>query len=126
LAIVQIKSKEKSMTEENKTPETTNAGESATTPQPVTTPAPANTTEAPKVAEVKPEEKKKEGYQGPPIRVFVYDGTEYPDPDPNMSVDEVRQGLLFAFPELSNADTSSRKDGEKTIYTFSKRVGTKG
>jgi PRTRC genetic system protein C len=120
------------MTDENKTPETTNAGEPASTPQPVTTPAPANTpqpantTESPKVAEVKPEEKKKEGYQGPPIRVFVYDGTEYPDPDPNMSVDEVRQGLIFAFPELANADTASRKDGEKTIYTFSRRVGTKG
>jgi PRTRC genetic system protein C len=114
------------MTDENKVPETPNAGSPAFATQPVTTPVPANTTEASKVAEVKPEEKKKEGYQGPPIRVFVYDGTEYPDPDPNMSVDEVRQGLLFAFPELSNADTASRKDGEKTTYTFSRRVGTKG
>jgi len=114
------------MTDENKVPETPNAGEPASTPQPITTPVPANTTEAPKVAEVKPEEKKKEGYQGPPIRVFVYDGTEYPDPDPNMSVDEVRQGLLFAFPELSNASTSETKRGEDTIYTFQKRVGTKG
>ena len=96
----------------NETPKTTE-------PVTPTTPAPA--------AEVKkPEEPKKTGYQGPPIRVFVYDSREFPDPDPSMTADEVRQSMTSFFPELSNSDTSTRKDNEKTIVEFKKRTGTKG
>jgi hypothetical protein len=39
------------------------------------------------------------------IRKFIYDGKEIPDPDPGMSVDEVRQSLAEYFPELYNATT---------------------
>ena len=59
-------------------------------------------------------------------RIFIYEGKPYEDPDPKMSVDEVRRSLVDFFPELSNAEVKESKQGEDTTYTFSKRVGTKG
>ena len=59
-------------------------------------------------------------------RVFVYDGREFPDPDPNMSIDEVRQSMTNFFPELANAESKQSKRGEDDIVEFQKRVGTKG
>lgn len=59
-------------------------------------------------------------------RVFVYDGREFPDPDPNMSPDEVRQSMVHFFPELANAEIKESKRGEDDIIEFQKRVGTKG
>lgn len=59
-------------------------------------------------------------------RVFVYDGREFPDPDPNMSPEEVRQSMTNFFPELANAETQQSKRGEDDIFEFKKRVGTKG
>ena len=59
-------------------------------------------------------------------RVFVYDGREFPDPDPSMSVDEVRQSMTSFFPELANAETKQSKRDEDDIVEFQKRVGTKG
>jgi len=60
------------------------------------------------------------------VRVFVYDGREFPDPDSNMSTDEVRQSMTNFFPELANAETKQSKRGEDDIVEFQKRVGTKG
>lgn len=59
-------------------------------------------------------------------RIFVYNGTEYPDPDPKLTVDEVRRFMTTFFPELSNAETKESKRGEDTIYELKRRVGTKG
>lgn len=59
-------------------------------------------------------------------RVFVYDGREFPDPDPKVSIEDVRRQLAEYFPELTNADTREEKRGDDTVYTFSKRIGTKG
>lgn len=59
-------------------------------------------------------------------RVFVYDGREFPDPDPKLPVDEVRKQLAEFFPELANADTRQEQRGEDTVVTFTKRIGTKG
>ncbi len=59
-------------------------------------------------------------------RIFIYDGRELPDPDSHLSVDEVRQSLTNFFPELSNAETKQTKRGDDDVYTFQKRVGTKG
>jgi PRTRC genetic system protein C len=59
-------------------------------------------------------------------RQFIYDGRTFPDPDPNMSVDEVRQRFTDFFPELANADTKTQQVGSDTVTTFAKRVGTKG
>jgi len=60
------------------------------------------------------------------VRVFVYDKREFPDPDPNMSADEVRQSMTTFFPELANAETRQSKRDEDDIFEFQKRVGTKG
>ena len=59
-------------------------------------------------------------------RVFVYDAREFPDPDPKLSVEDVRRQLLAFFPELANAETREETRGEDSVYTFSKRIGTKG
>jgi len=63
-------------------------------------------------------------------RIFVYDSREFPDPDPNMTVDEARQYYAVYYPELSNAEIKESKrtqDGvEQIIVTMTKRVGTKG
>jgi len=66
-------------------------------------------------------------------RVFVYDGREFPDTDPSLTADEVRQSMSSFFPELSNAEIKeSERDsetapGEKdAVFEFQRRVGTKG
>lgn len=60
-------------------------------------------------------------------RIFVYDGREFPDPDPSLAVEEVRKQLSDFFPELTNADTREERRGENEVrYTFARRIGTKG
>jgi len=66
-------------------------------------------------------------------RIIAYDGREFPDPDPKLSVDGVRQYLANFFPELSNAETKESKrpsmttPGEiDTVIEMKRRVGTKG
>ncbi len=59
-------------------------------------------------------------------RVFVYDGREFPDPDPTLTPDEVRQKMTDFFPELANAEVREQKRDEDTLYELVRRVGTKG
>ena len=60
-------------------------------------------------------------------RIFVYDGREFPDPDPGLAVEEVRKQLSDFFPELTNADTREERRGDDEVrYTFARRIGTKG
>ena len=60
-------------------------------------------------------------------RKFVYDGREFPDPDPQMTTDQVKDYMTsVAFPELATAETTTKTEGEDTIITFTKKVGTKG
>ena len=59
-------------------------------------------------------------------RKFVYDNREYPDPDPSVTVDQVRQMMSSFFPELASAAVQERQQGQDTVYEFEKRVGTKG
>lgn len=59
-------------------------------------------------------------------RIFVYDGREFPDPDPKMTVEQVRQNMTNFFPELANAETTSTKRDHDDIIIFRRRVGTKG
>lgn len=66
-------------------------------------------------------------------RVFVYDGREFPDPDPNLSPDEVRASMSNFFPELANAeikesqrDSTTEPSQKDDVYEFQRRVGTKG
>jgi len=59
-------------------------------------------------------------------RVFVYDGREFPDPDPNLTPDEVRQMMTDFFPELANAEVKETTRGEDTLYELVRKVGVKG
>ncbi len=59
-------------------------------------------------------------------RIFVYDNREFPDPDPGMSVDEVKGTLADFYGEIANASVKKTKRGDDTIYEFQRRVGTKG
>ena len=59
-------------------------------------------------------------------RIFVYDSRDFPDPDPQLPVEEVRRQMAEFFPELVNADVREEKRGDDTRYVFSKRIGTKG
>ena len=59
-------------------------------------------------------------------RVFVYDDREFPDPDPQMSVDQVKATLSDFYGEIANASVKETKRGDDTIYEFQRRVGTKG
>ncbi|MCC6176182.1 MAG: PRTRC system protein C [Chloroflexi bacterium] len=60
-------------------------------------------------------------------RIFVYDGREFPDPDPGVSVEDVRRQLSDFFPELTNAETREDRRGDDEVrYTFTRRIGTKG
>ena len=61
------------------------------------------------------------------MRVFIYDNREFPDPSPDMNVDEVRSTLAEFFGELaSGAEVKESTRGEDTLYEFTRRVGTKG
>ncbi len=59
-------------------------------------------------------------------RKFVYDNREYPDPDPSLTVDQVKASMSSFFPELASATVRERQQGQDTVYEFKKRVGTKG
>jgi PRTRC genetic system protein C len=59
-------------------------------------------------------------------RVFVYDGRDFSDPDPALSVEDVRKQLSDFFPELTNAETREERRGDEVRYTFARRIGTKG
>jgi PRTRC genetic system protein C len=59
-------------------------------------------------------------------RVFVYDGREHPDPDPSLSVEEVKATFASFFPEVATAEVRTTQRGEDEIHEFVRRVGTKG
>jgi hypothetical protein len=43
-----------------------------------------------------------------------------------MTPEQFKQMMVGFLPELANADMTSEKQGEDTIYRFKKRVGVKG
>ena len=59
-------------------------------------------------------------------RIFVYEGCEFPDHDPQLSVEEVRKQLGDFFPELANAETREEQRDEGRVYTFTRRIGANG
>ena len=60
-------------------------------------------------------------------RIFVYDGREFPDPDPAAPVEDVKKMMQDFFPELANAEVREHAKGEdKVVHEFIRRVGTKG
>lgn len=62
-----------------------------------------------------------------PVRKFVYNGKVYDDPDPALSVDEVRAYLADFYEELTNAEAEEKRLADGTLeVTFKRRIGTKG
>jgi PRTRC genetic system protein C len=59
-------------------------------------------------------------------RIFVYENKEYPDPDPAMTTEQIREQMANFFPELANATSAETKKGDNTVVTFKRQVGTKG
>ena len=59
-------------------------------------------------------------------RVFVYDGREFPDPDPLCTPEQICTMMSDFFPELANAEIREAKKGDDTVYEFVRKVGTKG
>ena len=60
-------------------------------------------------------------------RQFLFAGLKLPDPDPRMSVEEVRGVLALQYPEIATASlTGSEAVGETLKYTFERAIGSKG
>lgn len=59
-------------------------------------------------------------------RFFSYDGKEYPDPSPELTVPQVQEQFGQFMPEIIGAKVTETHRGTDIIYTFEKRVGTKG
>ena len=60
-------------------------------------------------------------------REFVLDGKTLPDPDPSMSVEQVRDMYIPAHPEITTAAVTGPESVDaKMRYTFSRAIGAKG
>jgi PRTRC genetic system protein C len=60
-------------------------------------------------------------------REFVFNGSRIPDPDPQMSIDQVRDLLTPSYPEIATATLTGPEDtGTSLRYSFSRAIGSKG
>ena len=60
-------------------------------------------------------------------REFVYNGTSLVDPDPKLSIEEVRSFYANQFPELTTAAISGPETvGDRLRYRFERAIGAKG
>ena len=60
-------------------------------------------------------------------RVFQFNGIRLPDPNPAMSVDEVKALYAAQYPELATAAVNGPEAaGDKMRYTFERAIGSKG
>lgn len=62
----------------------------------------------------------------PVLRKFTYNGTDLPDPNPDLSIGEVQQLHAAAYPELLTAKPHTEMKGGREVTTFHVAVGTKG
>jgi PRTRC genetic system protein C len=63
----------------------------------------------------------------PLVREFYYNGSRIPDPNPSLSVDQVRDFLTPMYPEIATASVTGPEDaGTGTRYTFARAIGSKG
>jgi len=61
------------------------------------------------------------------LREFQHNGVRIPDPAPELTVDQVRDLLTPAYPEIATASVNGPEDtGSALRYTFSRAIGTKG
>ncbi|HYK37794.1 PRTRC system protein C [Alloacidobacterium sp.] len=60
-------------------------------------------------------------------REFVFNGTRIPDPDPWMSIEQVRDLLTPSYPDIATATMTGPEDtGTSLRYTFARAIGSKG
>ena len=60
-------------------------------------------------------------------RIFQFHGIRLPDPNPSMSVDEVKALYATQYPELATAVVNGPEAvGDKMRYTFDRAIGSKG
>jgi PRTRC genetic system protein C len=60
-------------------------------------------------------------------REFLYQGSRIPDPEPKMSVEQIRELLTPSYPEIATATMTGPEDtGTALRYTFSRAIGSKG
>jgi PRTRC genetic system protein C len=60
-------------------------------------------------------------------RVFIFNGVKLPDPDPNMTVEGVRDMYVATYPELATATVEGPSPLNGAMqYTFTRAVGVKG
>lgn len=60
-------------------------------------------------------------------RTFDFLGVRLPDPNPSMSVDDVKAFYAAQYPELATAVVNGPEAaGDKMRYTFDRAVGSKG
>lgn len=59
-------------------------------------------------------------------REFWYDGVQLADPNPEMSIDDVRDLYSGTYAELTNATYKSETVDDKKKYTFKATLGTNG
>lgn len=60
-------------------------------------------------------------------REFTYNGIKLPDPNPEMSLEQVREVYSPAYPELTTAAIEGPEvTNDKIAYRFVRAVGAKG
>jgi len=60
-------------------------------------------------------------------RVFEFNGVRLPDPDPKLTVEEVRSLYSHQYPDIATAAiTGPETVGDKLVYRFTRAIGTKG
>lgn len=60
-------------------------------------------------------------------RVFEHDQLELPDPDPDMTPEQVREHYATQYPALSNARVQAEGISDGTqVFSFERSIGTKG
>jgi len=60
------------------------------------------------------------------MRIFIADQRRHPDPDPNLTIEQVRDLMADFLPDLVGAQWTATQEGEDTIIDFQRRTGTKG
>jgi PRTRC genetic system protein C len=60
-------------------------------------------------------------------REFSFNGVRLPDPNPSMTIDQVRDRYCQVYPEITTAVVEGPEAvGSKLVYRFICAVGTKG
>ena len=60
-------------------------------------------------------------------REFSFQGLKLPDPQPQMSIEDVRGVLAMQYPEIATAAiTGPEAVGDTLKYTFERAIGSKG